>query len=141
MATAATPDGTAAGRSVDNPSAQQAVFGALATVCVLDPKLKAAQIGKTAKQLVTAGYDAGQITAFGEWFKTVDWRGQRGSPPTLAQVVELIKQSVTPRTGERNNRNDNHGDNHKDPNRYAARGYDFGDDVILVAGQSTGPSQ
>ncbi len=102
-------------RLVTNPTAHQAIFGALAEVCMLDSKLKAAQLGKTAKQLAAAGYDAAQVAAFGEWFRCVDWRGQRGSPPTLAQVVEMIKQSTTPRVQhpvpqERTNGNGRHYD-------------------------------
>jgi hypothetical protein len=75
------------------------MFGALAEVCVLDPKFKstAGRVGKTASELLAAGYTAEQVLAFKDWWSAFDWRGQRGDTPTPARVVELIKQSVTPR--------------------------------------------
>jgi len=66
----------------------------LTEVCVLDGKLKATQIGRTAKQLADAGYTAQQVVHFGQWWRVNDWRGKKGNPPTLPQVVELIKQST-----------------------------------------------
>lgn len=75
-------------------SAHQEIFGALTEVCVLDGKLKATQIGRTAKQLADAGYTAQQVVHFGQWWRVNDWRGKKGNPPTLPQVVELIKQST-----------------------------------------------
>ena len=71
------------------------MFGALADVCILDGKIKATQIGKMAKTLLGAGYTADQVLAFNAWWHKVDWRGQKGNAPTLAQVAELIKQSLT----------------------------------------------
>lgn len=71
----------------------QKMFVLLAEVCVLDPKLKRGQIAKTAKQLVDAGYVSTDMVAFSAWWKTHDFRGQRGDPPTLAQVMDKIAQA------------------------------------------------
>ena len=91
------PTPTKKQRAVTEPTAQQAMFQALADVTMLDAKLKAKQIGKTASELIQAEYTPAHVQRFGEWWATSDWRGQKGAAPTLAQVVELIKQANTPR--------------------------------------------
>lgn len=84
-------------RTATEPTAQQAMFQALAEVTLLDAKLKAKQLGKTASELLKAEYTPEHVKRFGEWWATSDWRGQKGAAPTLAQVMELIKQANTPR--------------------------------------------
>lgn len=68
-------------------------FDALMRLCQLDPKLKASQIGKTAKKLEKAGYLPEDVEYFSKWWSEGDWRGQRGKPPTLNQVEDMILQS------------------------------------------------
>jgi phage replication O-like protein O len=77
----------------ENNPEQKIMFGELARICRVDPKLKAGQIGKTAKALLSANYCAADIAGFIGWWNANDWRGKRGSPPTLAQVLDNICQS------------------------------------------------
>jgi phage replication O-like protein O len=72
---------------------QKILFGIIAKMCQLDPKLKAKRIGKTASELLQAGYLPEHVEYFGQWWSENDFRGKRGSPPTLAQVEELIMQA------------------------------------------------
>lgn len=78
----------------------QKMFGALARVCRVDPKLKAGQIAKTAKTLIGASYTAEDIDHFTAWWEANDFRGRRGDPPTLAQVVDKIMQAAQERRPE-----------------------------------------
>jgi hypothetical protein len=84
---------------------QQAMFGALAETCQLDPKLKAAMIGKTAKRLTDAGYKPAQVTAFLTWWQAHDWRAKDSPYPSLAQVEDKLQQAQlpTPPKEHRNN--------------------------------------
>jgi hypothetical protein len=50
-------------------------------------------IGKTAKQLLQAGYTVEDVKNFDTWWYSNDFRGRAGDPPTLPQVIEKIKQS------------------------------------------------
>jgi len=68
----------------------QRMFGALATACQLDQKLKAGQIAKTAKTLLSAGYTVEDVERFLPWWNEFDFRGQKHQPPSLAQLVENI---------------------------------------------------
>lgn len=80
-------------------STHQEIFKTLARICKLDMKLKAGQIGKTAKSLAGAGYTAADVDTFAAWWKSNDFRGRKGEPPTLANVTEKIlqaKQSAKP---------------------------------------------
>lgn len=77
----------------DNVVPHQKVFTALVTVCRVDPKLKAGHIGKTAKSLLKAGYTPEDVDRFGMWWSRNDFRGRRGEPPTLGQVIEKIMQA------------------------------------------------
>jgi phage replication O-like protein O len=72
---------------------QKIMFGELAKVCGVDMRLKAGQIGKTVKSLLSAGYTVDDITNFSEWWKVNDWRGKRGELPTMPQVVDNIYKS------------------------------------------------
>jgi hypothetical protein len=69
------------------------MFGALARLCRVDPKLKAGQIGRTVKSLMAAEYTACDLEHFGAWWSENDFRGRRGEPPTLGQVLEKIQQA------------------------------------------------
>lgn len=65
------------------------LFDAIAQLCVLDAKLAGGMIARTAKLLreadaVASGAD---LAAFRDWWKTSDWRGRTGQPPTPQQVV------------------------------------------------------
>jgi phage replication O-like protein O len=77
----------------ENPEHKN-MFGALARICQLDSRLKAGQIGKTAKSLVAAGYMSADIDSFICWWNDNDFRGRKGEPPTLANVIDKIKQSI-----------------------------------------------
>jgi len=56
---------------------------------VVDPKLMGGRIARTARQLREADPTAVRATMeeFLAWWKTSDFRGQRGKPPTLDQVL------------------------------------------------------
>ncbi len=62
----------------------------------LDPKIKsnASQIGKLAKELIEAGYEPELFKKFyvddHSWWLKNDWRGQKGSKPTLKQIRDTI---------------------------------------------------
>lgn len=82
---------------------QQDMFGALAEVCQLNPALQKTQLGKTASQLIKAGYTPDQIRERynpGAWWYLHDWRGQKGQPPTLPQVVSTIEQAGNNKVAE-----------------------------------------
>jgi len=85
--------------TIKDNSTHQEIFKTLARICKLDMKLKAGQIGKTAKSLAGAGYTAADVDTFAAWWKSNDFRGRKGEPPTLANVTEKIlqaKQSARP---------------------------------------------
>lgn len=75
-----------------NPN-HQPMFDALAEICELDVGLNRGQLGQTAKALLKSGYDPPAVRTFRDWWDANDWRGKAGSPPTLAQVRQCIKQS------------------------------------------------
>jgi len=90
---------------------QKEIFYALAQICVLDTKLKAGAIVKAATQLRIAHAEASgaDLVAFLDWWKTSDWRGQKGQPPTLHDVFDSwgkFRQGYAtmspPRASERN---------------------------------------
>ena len=81
-------------KRTEDPTPHQAMFGAVATVCMLDAELKASRIGKTAKDLAAAGYTPEQVQAFAAWWKTDEWRAAHTPVPTLEQLIEKIPQSV-----------------------------------------------
>lgn len=70
-----------------------ALFVTLARVCRVDKELKRGQLNKTAKSLDDAGYTAEDLDIFEKWWVENDFRGQRGNPPTLPQVVNHILQA------------------------------------------------
>ena len=74
-------------------SPHQIIFGMLAKLCRVDPALKRGQIARTAKALTAGKYTPGDLEMFEVWWKTNDFRGQRGEPPTLAQVLDKILQA------------------------------------------------
>lgn len=78
------------------PSAQSEMFGAVAECCQLDGNLKAnkGRVGKTAADLVNAGYTPDQVKAFPAWWRANDWRAKTSPVPGLAQVTEKIAQSL-----------------------------------------------
>lgn len=78
---------------------QRLMFGAVATVCRLDPRLKAGQIGKTAKQLLAAGYTPDQVEAFPAWFKS-HWKGKTGQPPSTGDLLALMLQATQAPNGK-----------------------------------------
>lgn len=69
------------------------LFDGLVAVCVVDAKLMGGRIARTAKQLREGDPTAVRATMdeFLAWWKTSDFRGQRGKPPTLDQVVTSWK--------------------------------------------------
>jgi hypothetical protein len=78
------------------------MFDALAKACNVDPKIKsvAPQIGKTAGELLAAGYTGEQVSrAFAgddSWWHN-NWRGRSGSSPTLNQLKTTIAEALSAR--------------------------------------------
>jgi hypothetical protein len=78
------------------PTPHQAMFGALAEVCVVDKKLQKSRIGKVAKELREADYSAPDVLRWysrGGWWYRHDWRGKQGQVPKLDQIIETIAQA------------------------------------------------
>lgn len=71
------------------------LFAGLARICVMDTKLRsvAGQIARAAKELREGdpGADDATMTEFLEWWKTSDFRGRSGKPPTPQQVITSWK--------------------------------------------------
>jgi hypothetical protein len=69
------------------------LFEGIVRVCVVDAKLCGGHIARTAKQLREADPDANgaAMDAFLEWWKTSDFRGKQGKPPTIAQIAPAWK--------------------------------------------------
>jgi len=93
----------------------QELFSGIARICVLDPKLRscAGQIARTAKELREADASAtdATMTEFLEWWKTSDFRGRMGKPPTPQQVVtswKLFRENYAemPATGGKSDKGD-----------------------------------
>jgi len=83
-----------------DPTAQQAMFGALVEVTGIDGDLQrnAGRIGKTASEL-SKKYTPEFIKvnySRGGWWYLNDWRGKKGGMPTLEQIVETIGQVALP---------------------------------------------
>lgn len=68
------------------------MFGKLAGLCRLDPKLMAPRIGKAAKELLKAGYSPEDLDKFSAWWAAEDWRGKKGQAPTIEQVKANIQR-------------------------------------------------
>jgi hypothetical protein len=69
------------------------LFEGIVRVCVVDAKLCGGHIARTAKQLREAdpAADGAAMDAFLEWWKTSDFRGKKGKPPTIAQIAPAWK--------------------------------------------------
>lgn len=80
---------------VMSSSSHKEMFTALAAMCVLDPKLKAGQLGKAAKQLLEAGYTVADLDKFKTWWYSQDFRGKQGQPPALNVISSLILQALS----------------------------------------------
>lgn len=82
-------------RTLDEHEAQRhrELFEGLVAVCVVDAKLMGGRIARTAKQLREADASATRATMdeFLAWWKTSDFRGMKGKPPTLDQVLTCWK--------------------------------------------------
>lgn len=82
-------------RTLDEHEAQRhrELFEGLVAVCVVDVKLMGGRIARTAKQLREADASATRATMdeFLAWWKTSDFRGMKGKPPTLDQVLTCWK--------------------------------------------------
>jgi hypothetical protein len=75
---------------------QQEMVGAIGEVCRMDWHIKAnaSRIGKTAAELLKAGYTPENVTNFGKWWLTDKWRADNVPVPNLAQVTEKISQGA-----------------------------------------------
>lgn len=73
---------------------QQQFYKALCEVCHVDGKVMRGQVVQAVKTLRSAGYSLAQVEGFADWWKVNDWRGQKGQPPTVQQLIAHIKQSV-----------------------------------------------
>ena len=80
--------------SAEEQARHRELFDAVAQVCVLDAKMNGGIIARTAKQLRTgdAAAHAADVHAFLEWWKTSDFRGRQGSPPTPFQLTGSWKK-------------------------------------------------
>ena len=80
--------------SIEEQARHRELFDAIAQVCVLDAKMNGGIIARTAKQLRTgdAAAHAADVQAFLEWWKTSDFRGRQGSPPTPFQLIASWKK-------------------------------------------------
>lgn len=80
--------------STEEQARHRELFDAVAQVCVLDAKMNGGIIARTAKQLRTgdAAAHAKDVQAFLEWWKTSDFRGRQGSPPTPFQLIASWKK-------------------------------------------------
>jgi phage replication O-like protein O len=80
--------------STEEQARHKELFDAVAQVCVLDAKMNGGIIARTAKQLRTgdAAAHAADVHAFLEWWKTSDFRGRQGSPPTPFQLTGSWKK-------------------------------------------------
>lgn len=82
-----------------NPE-HQALFTAIAECCRLDPRLMGGRIGKAAKELWHAVHATpAQVETFRSWWFANDWRGQKGSAPSLSQLSEFWQQAIDAATG------------------------------------------
>lgn len=77
-------------------SSHKEMFAALAALCVLDPNVKRVrgQLNATSKQLRDAGYTVADLDKYKAWWKSQDWRGQRGDKPILSLIPTQILQAV-----------------------------------------------
>lgn len=75
--------------SAEEQARHRELFDAVASACVLDAKMNGGIIARTAKQLREGDPSAhgADVQAFLEWWKTSDFRGRQGSPPTPFQLV------------------------------------------------------
>jgi len=80
---------------VMSSSSHKEMFAALASLCVVDMKLKAGQLGKAAKQLLEAGYTVADLDKFKTWWYSQDFRGKQGQPPALNVISSLILQALS----------------------------------------------
>jgi len=80
--------------SIEEQARHRELFDAISQVCVLDAKMNGGIIARTAKQLRTgdAAAHAADVHAFLEWWKTSDFRGRQGSPPTPFQLLGSWKK-------------------------------------------------
>lgn len=75
-------------------STQQKLFGVIVKTCEVDGKLARGQVSRACKTLLAAGYTVEQAEGFREWWNKNDFRGQRGQPPTVQQMINHFKQSI-----------------------------------------------
>ena len=90
-------------------SEQQAVFGAVAEVCKLDPALNAKSIGSAASKLVKGRYSAADVRVFGEWWVSDRWRKEHTPVPKTSDLIGKIfqaKEWADRRNGQSVDRND-----------------------------------
>jgi len=103
-------------------SEQQQMFGAIAEVCRLDPKLKAGMIAKNASALLKASYRPEDVLAFRGWWESDPWRMKNVPVPSLADLLNKLPQSrewATRRNGH--NREVDRNDWADDPQMVALR--------------------
>jgi len=88
------PVGSVDSKTPDVPADNQADLGdlvqAVKAVCQIDPVLatrrKLQQATEAAQAFAQAQVPATQLPAFSAWWMTYHWLGQRGQPPTPAQL-------------------------------------------------------
>jgi hypothetical protein len=74
-----------------NP-AQREMFGAIRDTCELNGELHASRIGKTARELLAAGYTPEQVRGFKDWWLSDPWRAEHTPVPTIAKLIEKLEQ-------------------------------------------------
>jgi phage replication O-like protein O len=80
-------------KTIKDISENKKMFSLLVEICRVDGKLKRGQLNKTIKNLLEAGYTVEDLDTLRGWWYANDFRGQKGQPPTLAQVVDKILQA------------------------------------------------
>ena len=82
--------------AVKTPTQQQAMLEALSIATGVDYKIRGncGRLGKTAAELITAGYKPQHVVekyiGTGSWWYQLDWRGKKGDKPKLANIAETI---------------------------------------------------
>lgn len=85
-----------AGTPARTLSPQQRIVGVIAGLCQMNLKIKshAARCGKTAAELLQAGYTCENLANFARWWTSDKWRRENTPVPTLAQLTDKIAQGA-----------------------------------------------
>lgn len=89
------------GDSIKEEDVARSMFSALAEICKIDLELitkeMRGKLNQTEKMFRGKGIAPADVASFGQWWTKHDWRGQKGAPPTPAQVRETWGQYTAQR--------------------------------------------